>query len=48
MRRFNLHTAEMRYDGDEPDGYRARYARFGKTLGATHGREQLPVPLRGR
>ena len=35
MRRFNLHTAEMRYDGDEPDGYRARYARFGKTLGAT-------------
>jgi hypothetical protein len=34
MRRFNLHTAEAEYDGDDPDGYRAGMARFGPSIGA--------------
>jgi uncharacterized cupin superfamily protein len=34
MRRFNLHTAELTQDGDEPAGYDAGYARFGRALGA--------------
>ena len=35
MKRFNLHDAETRIDGDEPDGYRTGGNRFGKQIGAT-------------
>jgi uncharacterized cupin superfamily protein len=35
MRRFNLFSAEVEYDADDPDGYRTGYSRFGATIGAT-------------
>jgi uncharacterized cupin superfamily protein len=34
LRRVNLNTVEAEYDDDDPDGYRAGMARFGKDLGA--------------
>ena len=35
MRRFNLFAAEVEYDENDPDGYRAGMARFGPLIGAT-------------
>jgi uncharacterized cupin superfamily protein len=35
MKRVNLHTAETKLDGDEPDGYLAGGNRFGKSIGAS-------------
>ena len=34
MRRFNFHDAELGVDDDEPDGYRAPYARIREVIGA--------------
>ena len=34
MRRFNLHTAEFRYDDQDPDGYRSAVADVSEPLGA--------------
>jgi uncharacterized cupin superfamily protein len=34
MRRINLHAAELGYDDDDPDGYRAGLVRPGPQLGA--------------
>jgi len=37
MQRFNLFAdAELRVDEDEPDGYRAPYAKLAGAIGATH------------
>ena len=35
MKRFNLHTASTKLDGDEPEGYRTGGNRFGKSIGAS-------------
>ena len=35
MNSFNIFSGEPEYDADEPEGYRAGMARFGKQLGAT-------------
>jgi uncharacterized cupin superfamily protein len=35
MKRVNLGEAEIGYDGDDPEGFRAGMARFGPDLGAT-------------
>ena len=35
MRRFNLFRADLEYDEDDPDGYRAGFARLGPLVGAT-------------
>jgi uncharacterized cupin superfamily protein len=35
MERINLHTAETKLDGDEPDGYNSAANRFGKSIGAS-------------
>jgi uncharacterized cupin superfamily protein len=34
MKSFNIFSGEPEYDEDEPEGYRAGMARFGKQLGA--------------
>jgi uncharacterized cupin superfamily protein len=34
VRRFNVFTAEPEYDADDPEGYRAGMARFGRSIGA--------------
>src|SRR6266545_1648440 len=34
MERFNLFAAALEYDPEDPDGYRAGMARFGKRIGA--------------
>jgi uncharacterized cupin superfamily protein len=35
VRRVNLFSADAKYDGDEPAGYRIGYNRFGSDIGAT-------------
>jgi uncharacterized cupin superfamily protein len=35
LKRFNLHSHEPEVDDDEPEGYGAGYARFGKDIGAS-------------
>lgn len=34
MERFNIFAAEMVYEADEPEGFRAGFARFGPRIGA--------------
>ena len=34
MRRFNIFAAELEHDADDPDGYRAGFARLGPAIGA--------------
>ena len=34
MAAFNLHSAEFEYDAQDPEGYRAGMARFGRRIGA--------------
>jgi uncharacterized cupin superfamily protein len=35
MRRVNLHTAELTYDGDDPDGFHSGYVRLHPAIGAS-------------
>jgi uncharacterized cupin superfamily protein len=35
VRRVNIYSADVKFDGDEPDGYRIGYNRFGSDIGAT-------------
>jgi len=35
MRRFNLHSAELAHDDDDPEGYDAGAARLGPAIGAS-------------
>jgi uncharacterized cupin superfamily protein len=35
MERFNVFSADARYDEDDPEGYNAGYNRFGPAIGAT-------------
>jgi uncharacterized cupin superfamily protein len=35
MERFNLFSAEVQHDADDPEGYQTGYARFGPAIGAS-------------